>query len=272
MKSHRLLVRALYACTTVICLYILVPIVMIVMTSFSADTYITFPPKEWSLEWYEKLGTQDQFLRAFVNSLIASTGATLLALVSGTLAALAIIRYPFPGSGLLRSFLMSPLVVPKITLGVAYLILFSKMKINGGLFALVLGEAVTVFPFILSIVGSTLAQVKISYEEAASDLGARPVRVFFTITLPQIKLSLILSAALAFMLTFDQLETALFILRQHSYTLPIQLFLYMEKWQDPTIAVVSVLLVAFAVLVFIVLRLLLKAAPGGFDRLFGGKK
>ena len=95
----------------------------------------------------------------------------MLALVTGTLAAVAIVQYPFPGAGLLRAFFVSPMVMPKITLGIAYLILFSKMHIAGGLFGLVLGEAVIVLPFVLTIVGSALANLKPVHREAAADLG-----------------------------------------------------------------------------------------------------
>ncbi|ASA21466.1 ABC transporter permease [Paenibacillus donghaensis] len=252
----------LYAAAGLICLYLLSPLLMIAVTSISTGSSSKFPPAGLSLEWYQKLSEQTQFLEAFRNSMIASSGATLLALFCGTLAALAIVQYPFPGRGLLRALFMSPMVVPKITLGIAYLILFSRMHIAGGLFALILGEAVIVFPFVLSIIGGALANLSPVHREAAADLGASPVRIFFTVTLPQLRLSLLLAGSISFVFTFDQVETALLILRQGSYTLPIQLFLYMEKWQDPTIAVVSVVLIAFALALFFVIKLVVRSAPG----------
>lgn len=261
----------LYAAAGAVCLFLASPLIMIILTSFSEGTSSVFPPSKLSLEWYSRLTTQTQFLQAFLNSVIASAGATLLALITGTLASLAILYYRFPGSGLLRAFFMSPMVVPKITLGVAYLILFSRMHIAGGLFALTLGEAVTVFPFVLTIVGSTLANLNSAQREAAADLGAGPVRVFFTVTLPQLRLGLLLAGSISFVFTFDQVETALLILRQGSYTLPIQLFIYMEKWQDPTIAVVSVVLIVFALLLFLAIKLVLRSAPS-VDKLFNPKE
>lgn len=151
---------------------------MILLTSLSSGTSSKFPPEGLTLEWYSRLGDQKQFMEAFRNSILASAGAVLLALITGTLAALAIVHYSFPGRGLLRAFFMSPMVMPKITLGVAYLILFSKMHIAGGLFALILGEAVIVLPFVLSIVGSALANLNPAHREAAADLGAGPFRIF----------------------------------------------------------------------------------------------
>ncbi|GGG85588.1 ABC transporter permease [Paenibacillus radicis (ex Gao et al. 2016)] len=252
----------LYVCAGAVGLYLLLPLLMIILTSVSMGASTKFPPEGLTLEWYGKLADQKQFLQAFLNSIAASAGAVALALVAGTLAALAIIQYPFRGSGVLRAFFMSPMVMPKITLGVAYLILFSKMHIAGGLFALILGEAVIVLPFVLSIVGSAMANLNAAHREAAADLGAGPFRIFFTVTLPQLRLSLLLAGSIAFVFTFDQVETALLILRQGSYTLPIQLFLYMEKWQDPTVAVVSVVLIAFALTLFFAIKLVIRSAPG----------
>ncbi|RRJ64981.1 ABC transporter permease [Paenibacillus oralis] len=244
-----------------VCLFLIAPLIIVVITSLNPASYSVFPPQGLSLRWYENLASQPQFLRAFRNSVIASGCATLLALTAGTLAALAIQRYRFPGRNLLRAIFMSPMVVPKIALGVAYLILFSRLKIAGGLFALILGEAVTILPFVLSIIGSTLANLKKEYEEAAADLGAGPVRTFFTVTLPQMRMGLLLSGALSFIFTFDQVETALLILRPQNNTLPIELFLYMEKWQDPTIAVVSTLMLLLALVLFLGFGFLLRSAP-----------
>lgn len=130
----------LYVCAGAVGLYLLLPLLMILVTSVSSGASSKFPPEGLTLEWYSRLGDQKQFLEAFRNSMLSSAGAVLLALVTGTMAALAIVHYPFPGRGLLRAFFMSPMVMPKITLGVAYLILFSKMHIAGGLFALILGR------------------------------------------------------------------------------------------------------------------------------------
>ncbi|SEN64736.1 MULTISPECIES: ABC transporter permease [unclassified Paenibacillus] len=271
VKSNRFTKLLLYIFAGAVAVYLLLPLLMILLTSVGSGSASTFPPEGLTLKWYANLGEQTQFLVAFKNSLIASTGAVLLALITGTLVALAIVHYPFPGAGILRAFFVSPMVMPKITLGIAYLILFSKMHIAGGLLALILGEAVIVLPFVLTLVGSALANLQPAHREAAADLGAGPLRIFFTITLPQLRLSLLLSGSIAFVFTFDQVEAALLLLRQDSYTLPIQLFLYMEKWQDPTIAVVSVVLIAFALALFMIIKLVLRSVPG-LESLFGGRK
>ncbi|EHS55642.1 ABC transporter permease [Paenibacillus sp. Aloe-11] len=261
----------LFLIAMIVCLFLVLPLVIVVITSLNAAAYSVFPPTGLSLRWYENLLSQPQFLHAFGNSVFSSVCATLLALVAGTLAALAIQRFEFPGRSLLRAIFMSPMVVPKIALGIAYLILFSKLQIAGGLLALILGEAVTILPFVLSIIGSTLANVRREHEEAASDLGAGPLRVFFTVTLPQIRLGLLMSGAIAFIFTFDQVETALLILRPENNTLPIELFLYMEKWQDPTIAVVSTVMLLIALVLFFGLKLILRSVPE-VQRVLGPKE
>ncbi|WP_153978826.1 ABC transporter permease [Paenibacillus xylanilyticus] len=271
VKSGRVTKWLLTVFVGAVAIYLLLPLLMIAFTSIGSGSASKFPPQGFTLEWYANLKEQTQFLDAFKNSLIASAGAVILALVTGTLAAVAIVQYPFPGAGLLRAFFVSPMVMPKITLGIAYLILFSKMHIAGGLFGLVLGEAVIVLPFVLTIVGSALANLKPVHREAAADLGASPWRIFFTITLPQLKFAMLLSGSIAFVFTFDQVEAALLLLRQDSYTLPIQLFLYMEKWQDPTIAAVSVVLIVGALALFLAIKLVLRSIPG-FEGWFGSRK
>ncbi|WJH29102.1 hypothetical protein N6H13_30185 [Paenibacillus sp. CC-CFT742] len=178
VKSGRVTKWLLTVFVGAVAIYLLLPLLMIAFTSIGSGSASKFPPQGFTLEWYANLKEQTQFLDAFKNSLIASAGAVILALVTGTLAAVAIVQYPFPGAGLLRAFFVSPMVMPKITLGIAYLILFSKMHIAGGLFGLVLGEAVIVLPFVLTIVGSALANLKPVHREAAADLGASPWRIF----------------------------------------------------------------------------------------------
>lgn len=260
-RSHRWIDWSLYVAAITVCLFLLAPLAIVVLNSFNSVAYSVFPPPGLSLKWYQHLGTQPQFFRAFWNSVISASGATLIALVGGTLAALAVQRHQFPGRELVRSFFMAPVVVPKIVLGVAYLILLLKLKLFGGLTGLILGHSVIVMPFVFSIITATLANVNRQQEEAASDLGARPLRVFITVTLPQMKMGLILSGAISFIFSFDQVETSIFILRPNSYTLPIEMFIYMEKWQDPTIAVISTGLVTLAMVGFFGIKLLLRSVP-----------
>lgn len=105
VKSNRGTKLLLYIFVGAVAIYLLLPLLMIMLTSVGSGSASKFPPEGLTLKWYANLSEQTQFLDAFKNSLIASTGAVLLALITGTLAALAIVQYPFPGSGILRAFL-----------------------------------------------------------------------------------------------------------------------------------------------------------------------
>ncbi|WFR60792.1 hypothetical protein P9222_19845 [Paenibacillus amylolyticus] len=105
VKSNRGTRLLLYIFVGAVAMYLLLPLLMIMLTSVGSGSASKFPPEGLTLKWYANLSEQTQFLDAFKNSLIASTGAVLLALITGTLAALAIVQYPFPGSGILRAFL-----------------------------------------------------------------------------------------------------------------------------------------------------------------------
>jgi putative spermidine/putrescine transport system permease protein len=103
-----------------------------------------------------------------------------------------------------------------------------------------------VLPFVINILAANLVGLDPSLEEAARDLGAPAPTVLWRIVLPQIRAGLVVSALLAFLVSFDQVESSIFLTRGENNTLPIEMFLYMEKWQDPTIAALSALLILFA--------------------------
>jgi putative spermidine/putrescine transport system permease protein len=247
-RRGRLGDRLLLAVALAVMAFILAPLVVVVVHSFNSVPFAVFPPQGLSLRWYRKLADEPQFFRAFVTSVVTSGAATLLAVVIGVMAALALTRYRFKTRPALRAFYLSPIVAPKIVLGVAFFMLFLRMRIDGSLLALTLAHLVITLPFVVVIVSAALAGIDRTYEEAAMDLGARPLTVFFRIVLPQVKTAVIVSAAIAFVFSFDQLEASIFIVRPKTHTLPIEMFIYIEKWQDPTVAVVSAILIALAIL------------------------
>jgi putative spermidine/putrescine transport system permease protein len=111
---------------------------------------------------------------------------------------------------------------------------------------LILAHTIVVLPFVVNILAANLVGLDATLEEAARDLGAAAPTVLWRIVLPQIRSGLVVSALLAFIVSFDQVESSLFLTRGENNTLPIEMFLYMEKWQDPTIAALSALLILFA--------------------------
>jgi len=113
-----------------------------------------------------------------------------------------------------------------------------------------------ILPFVIAMVSAALANFDWTLQEAAMDLGAGPIRTFFRIILPQISLSLVIAGLFAFITSFDQVETTIFMVRAGSNTLPVEMFLYLQKWQDPTIAALSSLLILFAIVLVLALSLM----------------
>jgi putative spermidine/putrescine transport system permease protein len=97
-------------------------------------------------------------------------------------------------------------------------------------------HVLVILPFVIAMVSASLANFDWTLQEAAMDLGAGPIRTFFRVILPQISLSLAIAGLFAFITSFDQVETTIFMVRTGSNTLPVEMFLYLQKWQDPTIA------------------------------------
>jgi len=226
--------------------FILLPLVIVIVYSFSSVTYGVFPPPALSLKWYGHLLSLAPFREAFARSLVIALAATTAALISGLLGALVLVRARFAGKELLRGFLLSPIVMPKIVLGVGWFIFFARLGLQGGIVPITLAHIIVVLPFIINILAANLIGLDISLEEAAQDLGASAPTVLWRIVLPQIRSGLIISGLLAFIVSFDQVESSIFLTRGENNTLPIEMFLYMEKWQDPTIAALSTLLILFA--------------------------
>jgi putative spermidine/putrescine transport system permease protein len=226
--------------------FILLPLAIVIVYSFSSVAYGVFPPPGLSWRWYANLLQQEAFRGAFIRSVGVGVAATAIALVCGSLGALALVRAAFRGRELLRAFLLSPIVMPKIVLGVGWFIFFARLGLQGGVVPLILAHTIVVLPFVVTIMAANLVGLDPSLEEAAQDLGASPATVLWRIILPQIRVGLIVSALLAFIVSFDQVESSIFLVRGGNNTLPIEMFLYMEKWQDPTIAALSALLIAFA--------------------------
>jgi putative spermidine/putrescine transport system permease protein len=226
--------------------FVLLPLAIVVVYSFSSVAYGVFPPPGLSLRWYANLAGLASFRGAFVRSVIIASVATGLALGTGVLGALALVRGRFRGKEVLRGFLLSPIVMPKIVLGVGWFIFFARLGLQGGIVPIILAHTIVVLPFVLNIVAANLVGLDVSLEEAAQDLGASAPTVLWRIVLPQIRSGVLVSGLLAFIVSFDQVESSIFLTRGENNTLPIEMFLYMEKWQDPTIAALSALLVVFA--------------------------
>jgi putative spermidine/putrescine transport system permease protein len=246
---------ALYLFLAAVMMFLIAPIAIVMVNSFNASQFSTFPPQEFSLRWYRRLFTIEHFWDATQLSLIIAMASTAAALMIGTLAAIALVRFEFRGKPLIWALLMSPAVVPKVAIGLSMFVTFLSVGLYGSVLSLILVHVTVILPFAIMILSATLANVDRSLEEAAADLGAAPFRSFCKVTLPQMSSGFITTAVLTFVLSFDEVEATIFVAKQQ--TLPIEMFNYMERWQDPVVAALSTLLIGLSLLiaaVFVVVR------------------
>ncbi|WP_432843283.1 ABC transporter permease [Dactylosporangium sp. CA-092794] len=223
--------------------YLIAPLVFVVVNSFNDSSYGGWPPPGWSLRWYHRLADQAGFGHAALLSLGIAAVAAALAVAAGTAAAVSLTRFRYPGRRLIDAFLAAPLIMPKAALGLGAFILFLQAGFYGTGTALVVLHWVLVLPFAINIVGGALTRVPLVYEQAARDLGAGPVRAFVSATLPQLRRSLVAAYVLSFMISFDEVDTTVFVVSPEQATLPVSMYQYLQKYQDPTLAALSTLLI-----------------------------
>ncbi len=242
---------ALYAIAGIIVLFLLLPIVIIVLLSFSSARYLQFPPPGLSLQWYERFFHDPQWMTSVWLSVRVSAMCTAISVVLGVLASVVLVRERFPGKTAAYVLILSPLIVPGIIIAIAVYFLFSRLHMIGSPVAMALGQAVLTLPLVVVIVSATLQGFDRRLEQAAIILGASPLRAFLHVTLPIISPGVISSALFAFLASFDELLVPLLLADPTTMTLPVRIWTSVVMQIDPTITAVSSVLVAFALTVLV---------------------
>ncbi len=235
--------------------FLYVPIAWIVVYSFSAST-VAGVWKGFSLRWYQALVENEGLRLAAGRSLLLATLAATAATVLGTIAGYALARLPrFRGRSALTGLLAIPLFVPEILIGFALLMLFvaletlTGLRVSKGLVPLIAGHATLGMPVVASVVFARLAGLDRSFEEAALDLGARPLRAFLTVTLPLAAPALASGWLLAFTLSFDDVITSSFLAGPANTTLPMLVYSTVRVGVNPQINVIGTLIITGVALI-----------------------
>ncbi|KQQ33149.1 polyamine ABC transporter permease [Rhizobium sp. Leaf306] len=249
--------------TLVFCI-VFMPMAIILVISFSADSYLSFPPSGWSLKWYGTVLGNTSFMQGFRNSAIIAVIVAALSLALGLPAAYALVRLDFPGRALIRSLVIAPLVLPAMMLGLGILMVFTPAGLVATYPGLVLAHLVMTLPFSIRILQTSLSNLGTDVDEAAMTLGARPLQVFMQITLPRLTPGVIASSAIALILSFDEIVLSLFIVGPRLQTLPVALYRYVDERTDPMVAVLAVLMIALSLAIVLVVE-----RSVGFAKAFG---
>jgi putrescine transport system permease protein len=229
--------------------FLYIPVALLIIYSFNASRLVTV----WggfSTKWYGELLRNEQILSAAWLSLKVAALSASLAVALGTLAGLVLARFgPFKGRTLLSGLTTAPLVMPEVITGLSLLLLFVTMEqiigwpAGRGMTTIVISHITLTMAYVTVIVQSRLAQMDDSLEEAAMDLGARPLKVFFLITLPIIAPALMSGWLLAFTLSLDDLVITSFVAGPGSSTLPMVIFSKVRLGVSPDINALATILV-----------------------------
>ena len=231
--------------------FLIAPVIIIVVTSFSGSTLMSFPPRTWGLGWYRRFLLNPDWQRAIWVTLQVAPLATLMATVIGFFASLALIRGKFRGKTAVYGFLLTPMIVPVIISALAFYLAFAKAGATGSIFAMALGHAVLALPLVIIVLTSSLQGLDDCFERAALSLGAGRFYTLRRITLPLAMPGLISAALFAFLFSFDELLVSLFLAGAKVQTLTVRIWNSLQLDVDPTIAAVSTFLIAVTVLALV---------------------
>lgn len=235
-----------FSVTTValaVVLFLQIPVIVVVLASFSETSYLTIPPQGLTLKWFGAVLTDSAYLSAIRNSLVLAVGSTLISLALGVAASYALFRKMLPGSEALTSLLMSPLIIPSVVIGVALLQYFTLVGLRGGFLVLLIAHVVITVPYIVRSALASLSGIDLSVEEAARVLGANGFTTFRLVTLPLIKPGLVAGALFSFVTSMENVPVTIFLAGPRQTTLPILIFTSVEMGVDPSVAAVSTLLI-----------------------------
>lgn len=226
---------------------LILPIIVVMIISFSSASYLTFPPPGFSLRWYEQFFSDTNWMRAFWSSALIATVSAVIAVGLGTCAALGIVRGNVRGKSAIMLLLVSPIIVPPVVLGLSLYTLFLRFDLIGSVFGLAAAHAIGGLPIVVVILAAALQGVDTRLEQAASVHGASSLTVLRLVTLPAIAPGLAAATFFAFLHSFDELVLTLFLSSAQLKTLPLMLWGDINYRLNPVLAVVSTLEVLLVV-------------------------
>ncbi len=245
-RGTRNLLRAGVAITLT---FIYVPLLVIAIYAFNKGITLEWPPESLSTKWFGEAIDNQGARDAMVNSLRVGAIATMIALVLGTFASLAVARHRFFGRETVSFLVVIPIALPGIVTGLALSNTFTQVfGISLSLFTVVVAHATFCIVVVYNNVVARLRRMSTSLEEASADLGAHTWQTFRHVTLPQMRTALAAGALLAFALSFDEIIVTNFTIGAGEQTLPVWIFTQLTRGQQfPIVNVVAVVVVLLSI-------------------------
>ena len=234
----------------IVFIFLFLPIFVLIVFSFNTSK-LNIMFEGFTLEWYGNLFKNSMLLEALWNTLIVAVLSTGISTVIGTISAYALKKFDFPCKKFINELLYIPIVIPEIVLGISLLCIYAFLKIELGMFTLILSHIAFSIPFVIVNVNSVLDTMNPNLEEAASDLGASKMVTFFKIILPSLLPGIFSGAQLAFTLSLDDVVISYFTAGPEANTLPLQVFSMIKTGVTPDVnALITIMLLIIFVTLF----------------------
>ena len=238
-------------CLLIVFMFLFLPICVLVVFSFNTSK-LNIMFEGFTLKWYYELFKNPMLLEALWNTLLVAVISTLVSTVIGTISAYSLKKFDFPFKKFINELLYIPVVIPEIVLGISLLCIYSLMKIELGMFTLILSHIAFSIPFVIINVSSVLDTMNPNLEEAASDLGASKIKTFFKVVIPSLIPGILSGAQLAFTLSLDDVVISYFTAGPDSNTLPLQVFAMIKTGVTPDVnALITIMLLIIFITLFI---------------------
>jgi putative spermidine/putrescine transport system permease protein len=241
-----------WAALALVLAFLLAPILIVIAVSFSPSAIFSFPPEGFSWRWYEAVGQSDTLLSSVWLSVQIAFLSTSISLLLGTLCAIAIVRRYVPGGAAIATFMASPLMLPGLVFGIAFLQAARSFGLWDSYTSLLVAHVVITMPFVMRTVLASLSLFDFTMIDAARMLGCSYWESLRKVLVPNILPGFVSGALFAFIASFDNYPVSIFLTDVRTKTLPIQLLNQVEMSPDPTVAAASSILILATVVALIV--------------------
>jgi putative spermidine/putrescine transport system permease protein len=237
----------------VLCVLSLAPIVMLLLISFTGQQYTGFPPQGYGVHWWSEAFSDSTYRDAFIFSVLTALTSAVIATCLATLAAFGIVRHPGGGVKVLATLAFAPLLIPQFVIGISLIDLLTNINVALAPAGIVIGGVLIGTPFATRLVMSNLSAIPDSFEKASSGLGASRLYTVRRVLLPQMAPGIVAAFIMSFIVAFDELDLAIFLVVPGRVTLPVQIFNDIQLSSSPLPIAASALLLCLGVVIMVVL-------------------
>lgn len=246
-----------------IVVFLVSPMAIVAVVSFSSAPFLTFPPPGFSLQWYRKLFSLPVWIDAISTSALIMIPSAIISTAAGTAAAVGLARGRIPAANAIAGLIMAPMVVPVIITAAAMLSVFRAWGLQGTVTGLILAHATLALPYVVFTVLAALRLLDDALESAAMTLGATRWRAFWRVTFPLILPAVMSGMLFAMVISFDELVVSIFLSSPTVRPVTVQMWSDVRGDVDPTIAAIGALLLAFSICVLLLETLLNRQKGAG---------